>query len=35
MLLSDMARGPSGAASVLNPKLVVRDSTAAPAETAQ
>jgi DNA-binding LacI/PurR family transcriptional regulator len=30
MLLSDMAHGPSGAASVLNPKLVLRGSTAAP-----
>jgi DNA-binding LacI/PurR family transcriptional regulator len=35
MLLSDMAHGPSGAASVLNPKLVVRGSTAPPAEPAQ
>jgi len=35
MLLSDMANGPSGAASVLNPKLVVRGSTAAPAESFQ
>lgn len=31
MLLSDMAHGHSGAASVLSPKLVVRDSTAPPA----
>ncbi|MDP9695830.1 UNVERIFIED_ORG: DNA-binding LacI/PurR family transcriptional regulator [Arthrobacter globiformis] len=31
MLLSDMAHGPSAAASVLNPKLVVRGSTAPPA----
>ena len=35
MLLSDMAHGPSAAASVLNPRLVVRGSTAAPAEPAQ
>jgi len=32
MLLSDMENGPSGAASVLNPRLVVRGSTAPPAE---
>jgi DNA-binding LacI/PurR family transcriptional regulator len=31
MLLSEMAQGHSGAASVLNPKLVVRGSTAPPA----
>ncbi|APX01857.1 LacI family DNA-binding transcriptional regulator [Arthrobacter sp. QXT-31] len=30
MLLSDLENGPSGAASVLNPRLVVRGSTAAP-----
>ncbi|UVJ39798.1 LacI family DNA-binding transcriptional regulator [Arthrobacter sp. CJ23] len=30
MLLSDMAHGRSGAASVLNPQLMVRDSTAPP-----
>ncbi|MFC7846873.1 LacI family DNA-binding transcriptional regulator [Arthrobacter sp. NPDC057388] len=30
MLLSDLENGPSGAATVLNPRLVVRGSTAAP-----